>query len=592
MLRDTYINAREALVARRSADHWDGRLSTSALSTATAVVALSIADPDDSSHVRRGLEWLAAHQNADGGWGDTADSPSNISTTVLGWAACGTNRAASAIHDAERSAERWIARAVGSLEPPAIAAAVSARYGNDRTFSTPILLVCALCGRFGSEGWRLVPQLPFEIAACPREWFKWLRLPVVSYALPALIAIGLARHANRPSRNPLARLARDAAVRRTLDVLGQIQPAGGGFLEAVPLTAFVVMSLTAGGRENHPVVRRGVEFLRAAARGDGGWPIDTNLATWVTTLAVNALGSDIGAVLGPADRAAVRDWLLRQQHRVVHPYTGAEPGGWAWTDLPGGVPDADDTAGALLALRGLGPVDDEARRAATAGIEWLLKLQNRDGGIPTFCRGWTNLPFDRSGPDLTAHALRAWAAWRDLPGVAADVAAAARRAIRYLADTQRTDGAWVPLWFGNQQAALEENPTYGTSRVLVALHEAGGVAQDGDLRPLIEAGTSWLLRAQNADGGWGGATRTCSTMEETALAVSALAPARNDSRAAAASEQGLAWLTRATAGGCSFRASPIGLYFAKLWYSEELYPIVFTVAALRAAGHDVPRRER
>jgi squalene-hopene/tetraprenyl-beta-curcumene cyclase len=43
-----------------------------------------------------------------------------------------------------------------------------------------------------------------------------------------------------------------------------------------------------------------------------------------------------------------------------------------------------------------------------------LGLQNRDGGIPTFCRGWG--AFDRSSPDITAHALRARAAWRnDLP---------------------------------------------------------------------------------------------------------------------------------------------------------------------------------
>ena len=30
-------------------------------------------------------------------------------------------------------------------------------------------------------------------------------------------------------------------------------------------------------------------------------------------------------------------------------------------------------------------------------------------------------------------------------------------------------------------------------------------------------------------------------------------------------------------------ASPIGFYFAKLWYYERLYPMIFTVGALRAA---------
>ena len=31
-------------------------------------------------------------------------------------------------------------------------------------------------------------------------------------------------------------------------------------------------------------------------------------------------------------------------------FTGAKEGGWGWSDLPGSVPDADDTSGALVAL--------------------------------------------------------------------------------------------------------------------------------------------------------------------------------------------------------------------------------------------------
>src|SRR5258707_8802 len=76
------------------------------------------------------------------------------------------------------------------------------------------------------------------------------------------------------------------------------------------------------------------------------------------------------------------------------------------------VPDADDSAGALIALISLGVRDTYV---FGPGIHWLLQLQNSDGGWPTFCRGWANLPFDRSGADLTAHALRAIAAWIDFP---------------------------------------------------------------------------------------------------------------------------------------------------------------------------------
>ena len=39
-----------------------------------------------------------------------------------------------------------------------------------------------------------------------------------------------------------------------------------------------------------------------------------------------------------------------------------------------------------------------------------------------------------------------------------------------------------------------------------------------------------------------------------------------------------------TVGGTQFDATPIGLYFAKLWYDEKLYPLVFTVAALERAA--------
>src|SRR5256886_7656299 len=102
------------------------------------------------------------------------------------------------------------------------------------------------------------------------------------------------------------------------------------------------MSLAGSGQVNHPVTRKGVEFLVASVRPDGSWPIDTNLATWVTTLSVNALAAagDLEALDRKDDLLA---WLLAQQYRERHPYTGADPGAWAWTPLPVGVPDADDT---------------------------------------------------------------------------------------------------------------------------------------------------------------------------------------------------------------------------------------------------------
>lgn len=577
----------ELLAALGPDGHWTGELSSSALATATAVTTLALVQRETrtthhTSRITSGLTWLAQHQNADGGWGDTTRSLSNLSTTTLCWAAFGAVPGADETFRATvQNAGAWLTRRAGGLAPDQLAPAIIARYGKDRTFSVPILTMCALAGRLGAGrgAWKHVIALPFEFAACPHSWFAALRLPVVSYALPALIAIGQVRHLQSPSRNPLARLVRNLTRASTLRKLTTLQPGNGGFLEATPLTSFVTMSLAGSSQVNHPVARRGVEFLVAAQRADGSWPIDTNLATWVTTLSINALGHDAARLAAHAAR--LRSWLLKQQYRTIHPYTHAAPGGWAWTDLPGGVPDADDTAGALLALRQLGPMDDATREAASSGIKWLIELQNRDGGIPTFCRGWGALPFDQSSADITAHALRAWWAWReDLPELRPRIEKAFSRGVRFLIKTIRPDGSWLPLWFGNQWSANDENPVYGTARVVMALSQIQPSAE-------LEWGVRWLAKTQKPDGGWSGGSAGTSSVEETALAIEALVEALNamndhDLRQAAitAVERGTNWLLDRVESGEWTQPSPIGFYFAKLWYYEKLYPVIFTAAAL------------
>jgi squalene-hopene/tetraprenyl-beta-curcumene cyclase len=589
----------ELLAAIGPDGYWVGELSSSALSTATAVTALALVQRESQtsnhqSEIESGLAWLARNQNSDGGWGDTVLSLSNLSTTTLCWAAFGAvpgagGKFASIVCAAEKWIVGRIAATAGSgeggapasIDTDTLARAIIARYGKDRTFSVPILTMCALAGRLGTgrDAWMHVIPLPFELAACPHSWFAALRLPVVSYALPALIAIGQVRHKQSPSRNPLAHAVRNLTQARTLRKLETIQPANGGFLEATPLTSFVTMSLAGSGQASHPVARKGVEFLIASQRADGSWPIDTNLATWVTTLSVNALGEP--GTQNPKLRSTFRAWLLNQQYRTIHPYTHAAPGGWAWTDLPGGVPDADDTAGALLALRQLGTLDEATREAAIAGVTWLLGLQNRDGGIPTFCRGWGALPFDQSSADITAHAIRAWLAWKDLlPELDSRLTKAIHRAVKFLARTARPDGTWLPLWFGNQWNEGDENPLYGTARVVNALsqlHEPAALKQ----------AVIWLVKAQQENGGWSGALSGATSVEETALAVEALCDSMNAltdaflrEAATKAIHRGVNWLLTRVESGEWTQPSPIGFYFAKLWYYEKLYPMIFTVAAL------------
>ncbi|MEQ9407012.1 MAG: prenyltransferase/squalene oxidase repeat-containing protein [Fuerstiella sp.] len=568
---------------------WEGELSTSALSTATAVMALSLAARQPGLNqecadrydrlIQNGLAWLVRHQNEDGGWGDTVLSLSNISTTMLANAvfhATGTGDENAAVVEAS---QQYIDRAGGTE-------AVVRRYGKDRTFSVPILTHCALAGIID---WKHVIPLPFELSCIPVRFYAALRLPVVSYALPALIAIGQVIFHHRGHWNPVVRLIRRSAINRSLRVLESIQPSNGGFLEATPLTSFVCMSLLGCGYFDHPVTRKCLQFIEDSVRSDGSWPIDTNLTTWVTTLSVNALSGDpsgpensVGRLLNDSEREQIRCWLLGQQYQDIHPYTNAAPGGWSWTDLPGGVPDADDTPGAMLAILNLRPTGEQFTQAETTALKnaacWLLDLQNRDGGWPTFCRGWGALPFDRSSNDLTAHALRALALWQarvaEIPtSLAVRAETAIGRGLKFLQKTQAADGSWLPLWFGNQFHPHEENPLYGTAKVVLALRDTGQAD-----RACTRKAVDWLLQNQNEDYGWSGRRGLASSTEETALAVEALAGLPQAARAV---DSGAAWLAERVADGSVADPAPIGFYFAKLWYFEQLYPIIFATAALR-----------
>ncbi len=580
------------LSLRHASGHWEGELASSALATATAIMALHGVDAQrHRDFIQAGAGWLIRHQNGDGGWGDTTISKSNLSTSLLCWsalsrcagradhalagAATRTGHALAGAATAEQALARaaaWIRGQVGSLEPDAIAKAVIGRYGKDKTFSVPILMLCSIGGTMGENAWKRVLPLPFELAALPRSWFGAAGLPVVSYALPALIAIGYARFKNAPpaSWNPL-RWLRGRLWKRIRPMLKTLQPSSGGYLEATPLTSFVTMALAAAEEKDHPCIPGAVAFLTRSMRADGSWPIDTNLATWGTTLACKALGHA---------EEPVRQWVARQQYTEVHPFTNAAPGGWAWTDLPGGVPDADDTAGAVIALKT--QEDSRSQASAEAGITWLLDLQNRDGGMPTFCRGWGTLPFDRSTPELTAHALLAWWLWeKEMPeALRRRIHEGTRKALKYLRKTQRQDSSWIPLWFGNEHTPDEENPVYGTAQVVAYL--SGCEALAAQARELIEKGCAYLEGVQKPDGSWGGDRDAPASIEETGVVTNALTMQTGE-RTRASAIRGAEWLINATQNGTVFPTAPIGLYFARLWYHEKLYPVIWTLQALRCA---------
>ena len=567
---------------------WTGRLSSSALATAVAVTALKIKGVSVyKAKIEKGLEWLLYHINIDGGFGDTPESQSNVSTSLLCYAAihyCGKENIQG--EQALKGLEQYLLTQNISLNPETITSSVLKHYGNDYTFSVPILSMLVVCGVMDEKSCKYIPQLPFELILLPSSWYSFFNLRVVSYALPALIAMGIFIFEKRKRHNPLMGLIRKNSIQPALKKLAGIVPGSGGFLEATPLTAFVSMCLISSGFENNIVVEKGINFLINQQREDGSWPIDTDLSTWVTTLSVKALGGYTKEILKDDKIDQLKNHLLSIQYKVRHPFNNALPGGWGWTNYSGSVPDVDDTCGAILALLDLFKETDEEIAAITDGCNWLLAQQNNDGGFPTFCKGWGRLPFDSGCSDLTGHAFCALMSTIEKLGdkLSGNLRNAfynsALKGLKYLKREQHESGYWLPLWFGNQLTQDKTNPVYGTAKVCIYLSDCMKYnCLKDQVKASIEHMTvdarNFLLRQQNEDGSWGGAVGIEGSIEETSLAISALSKSSDE-----ICLRGFQWLEH-TYQNKGLTANPIGLYFATLWYNEKLYPLIYFTEALR-----------
>nr|WP_321451456.1 prenyltransferase/squalene oxidase repeat-containing protein [uncultured Carboxylicivirga sp.] len=538
---------------------WRSTLSSSAISTSVSVFALYMADAEKhKATIEKGQEWLYQTMLPDGTWGDSPESPANMTATLLSYAALfATGKPSSKTKD-------YIDQTLGGSSDDEIINGVLKYYGKDLTFSAPILIMCALAGVI--QEWNKIPQLPFELAILPQSVFRFLQLPVVSYAIPALIAVGILRH--KMGRKNILSPVRDLFIPKSMKVLQRHQPENGGFLEAAPLTAFVTMCLCGAGFREHSSTQKAVEFLVDTVRKDGSWPIDTNLDSWATALSVRALGKH------QPNKEKVAQQIKKLAFQYKHPFTGAEPGGWGWTNRPGAVPDADDTAGALVALHIL--LEGKPCKEIENGINWLLKLQNRDGGIPTFCKGWGKLPFDASSPDITAHSIQAMHLWYDV--LPAELQQRCNKSIdrmlKWMQSIQSDNGALIPLWFGDQNSPDESAPVYGTALAVEYLAEIDNKVA----KAVVEKGRNYLISTQNKDGGWGGAKDVPSKVTMTARALSALASLGYYNHEK--TQAGITYLVNKHNTGELFQKEPIGLYFSRLWYSEEMYNITFVLNAM------------
>jgi len=222
---------------------------------------------------------------------------------------------------------------------------------------------------------------------------------------------------------------------------------------------------------------------------------------WDTCIAMVALEE---AGVPPDHPALVKsaEWILSKQ--VLGPgdwqvkNKDAEPGGWVFEFRNDFYPDVDDTAFVLMALQRVKYPDTVRMEAAVRrGIQWLLSMQNRDGGWAAFDRDndkkfLCNIPFadhnamiDPSTADVTARVLEClgrygWTA--EHPAI--------QRALKFLLKDQCEDGSWFGRWGVNY--------VYGTSGVLRSLETVSLTAKE-----YCQRAVSWLRSVQKLDGSFG-----------------------------------------------------------------------------------------
>src|SRR5438105_8762141 len=210
------------------------------------------------------------------------------------------------------------------------------------------------------------------------------------------------------------------------------------------------------------------------------------------------------AGLAPDHPALVKaaEWLLSKQ--VLGPgdwqvkNKDAEPGGWAFEFRNDFYPDVDDTAFVLMALQRVKyPEPARMEAAMRRGIQWLLSMQNRDGGWGAFDRDndrkfLCNIPFadhnamiDPSTADVTARVVECLGR----PACPADHPVI-QRAVKFLLQDQCKDGSWFGRWGVNY--------IYGTSGVLRALETVSLATREFCQRAVI-----WLRSVQKVDGSFG-----------------------------------------------------------------------------------------
>ncbi|HET8923076.1 MAG TPA: squalene--hopene cyclase [Candidatus Acidoferrum sp.] len=507
--------------------YWQGELEADTTLESDYIYYLHVLGKADPERIAKLANYVRQRQLPDGGWSIYPGGPSELNATCKAYFAlklAGDSTDAPNMVQARETVNR-----LGGLEHS----------------NSYVRFYLALVG---AVGWELVPSIPPELMLLP-NWFymniyemsSWTRgivipMAILSSARPDWRLPERARVDelfNDPTRKNAAfdwseqilswknvflaldrglklyeklpwKPLRQRAIREAKEwMLNHIERTEGlaAIYPAMMNSIFALMAL--GHGPDDPLTLREIqEFSRfEIEEGDMIRLQPCVSPVWDTCIAMVAL-EEAGL---PADHPAMvkaADWMLSKQ--VLGPgdwqikNKDAEPGGWAFEFRNDFYPDVDDTAFVLMALQRVKyPDPGRMGSAIRRGIQWLLSMQNRDGGWGAFDRDndkgfLCNIPFadhnamiDPSTADVTARVVEClgrfgWPA--EHPAI--------QRAVKFLVKDQCEDGSWFGRWGVNY--------VYGTSGVLRALETVSLTT-----REYCQRAVTWLRAVQKKDGSFG-----------------------------------------------------------------------------------------